>query len=544
MQGQLAGLSPADILSDIQRRKGSGILRFASDGVTRQIFIDAGVMVRFAASTHSKESLTQLLRQRGLITDAQLKEASTAKKPDELLGTVLARLGFLPRESLIAITQEHVRRVVHGALLLKQGQWEFQQGGLPFREQLDAGVPTPHLLLEWSRDVPDLGLIRSRLGSLETKIRVSPHPPEGYQSIPLNPPEGYTMSRVDGNATMREICIVSPMGEDTTLRALFGLIMAGILDNPAMTQAAVVMPERPAAAPRSGPDARAVDRTHGAGRAAGRPGAPPGAVLGSRVPGNGGAPRTRRRAKPPAPPRVERVRPATSADLEQEMLDRFQKLNENDLYAVLGVDNSSGSDDVRRSYYGLAKRFHPDKFTREAMKAKAEKVFAHITQAYSTLGNAQAREKYDEDLAIRSSATQERTVDTSDLAKMNFRTGRENFDKGRFAEALSFFQNACEQDPKKAEYWYYLGLTQSKNPRWKKDAEASFLESIRIDPCNADAYAHLGALYARGRLVSKAKEMYEKALQWDSTHAFAQEGLEALGDPGGGKKGFMGLFRK
>ena len=521
MQGKLAETIPAEILNQIQRRKASGILKLQFGTITRQIFIDAGVMVRFAASTHGSESMTDLMRNRGTVTDEQLREASTAKKPDELLGTTLVRLGFLTRQSLFDLTQEHIRRVAHGAMLLKDGTFDFQQGGLPFREQLDSGLSTALILLEWSRDIADIEWIRPRLGSTDEKVRLSPHPPEGYQSVPLNPAEGYTMSRVDGTATIREICIVSPMGEETTLRALFGLMMAGILD--AMGH--------PAAAVKAG--ARRPATAAGSRR--------PGGVLKSRVPGNGGAPRTRRPTSARPAPRIERVRPATAPDLEQEMLVRFGQMNEADLYAVLGIAHGAGDDDIRRSYYGLAKQFHPDKFTREEMKTKAEKVFAHITQAYSTLGKGEARKKYDEELSLRST-TNQKTVEPADIARMNFKTGRENFAKGRFAEAVTFFQNACDQDPKRAEYWHYLGMTQSKNPRWKKDAEESFLKAIQIDPSNADSYAHLGALYARGHLEKRARIMYEKALQWNPDQSLAREGMEALDS--GGKQGLMGMFKK
>ena len=62
---------------------------------------------------------------------------------------------------------------------------------------------------------------------------------------------------------------------------------------------------------------------------------------------------------------VERARPSTTPDLEAEMLRRFEQLREQDLYQVLGVLSTASSNDVRHAYYGLAKTFHPDKFTRE-----------------------------------------------------------------------------------------------------------------------------------------------------------------------------------
>jgi tetratricopeptide (TPR) repeat protein len=561
MQGNLAGRSPADVLSEIQRRKASGLLRLQHGTAARQLFIDAGVMIRFAASTHPSDSMRTLFRDRGGVSDQQLQEASTAKTPEELLGTTLARLGFLTKQSLIELTQEHIRRVTHGALLQKEGTFEFQQGGLPFREQLDSGLSLAQLLLEWARDIADIGWLRQRLGSLESAIRLSSQPPEGYQSVPLNPAEGYTMSRVDGTATLREICIVSPMGEETTLRALFGLTMAGILEVPGAPLSGAQQASVPAA---SAPPAGSPPAASAAGRpvapASGAPNRPSsavrrlrpsgvrrptGGVLPNRAPGNGGAPRPQRAMPARKVTNIsERVRPATAPEVEQEMLARYEKLNESDLYSVLGVLQSSTNDDIRRAYYGLAKQFHPDKFTREEVKAKAEKAFAHITQAYSTLGNAEARTKYNEDLALRSSSESQKTVDAADIANMNFKAGKAHFDSGRYAESLSFFQNACEQAPKRAEYWRYLGLTQSKNPRWKKDAADSFQKAIDIDPTHADTYAQLGALFARGRLVSKARDMYQKALQWDPEQALAREGLAALDEAEGGKKGLLSIFKK
>jgi curved DNA-binding protein CbpA len=239
---------------------------------------------------------------------------------------------------------------------------------------------------------------------------------------------------------------------------------------------------------------------------------------------------------------TERVRRAAGPDLEAEMLQRYEQLREQDLYQILGTLTSANTADIRRAYYGLAKKFHPDKFMNESLKGKAEKVFSHITEAYSTLGNETLRRKYDEDLASRSGArSKEKTVDGHDLARLNFKHGKDQFDKGRFGEALSFFQNACEQDPSKAEYFRYLALAQGRNPRWKKDAEENFLKAIQIDPSDGDTYAQLGALYARGGLHSKAREMFKTALQWDPANQVAQEGLEA---EEGGRRGLLGLFKK
>jgi curved DNA-binding protein CbpA len=567
MNGHLAQRALIDVLADVQRHQASGVLRIQKDATTRQMFIDAGIMIRFAVSTLPTESITALFRSKGAVTDEQLRQATAAKLPEELLGTTITRLGLVTRETLAELTREHIHRVVLGALAMRDGTYEFQAGALPFREQLDGGLSTPEILLEWARALPDAEAIRRRFGDLGGCVKMSPRPPEGYQKISLNPAEGFIMSRVDGRTSVGEICMVSPMGEDTTLRALFGLTLAGILDMPEGAAEIPFQPTPPlphpttvpepaaptpspaltsARAPTNGGAAAAAPQTGAKSHATARTGARPAGFAKPAGARAGGSHPARRPPPPATKPRVasivERVRPATPAELEIEMLQRFGLMLDQDLYQVLGVPTGAPRDDVRRAYYGLAKKFHPDKFTREDMKAKAEKVFAHITEAYSTLSNAEMREKYDEDLAIRKGThSQEKKADGGDMAHMNFKHGKEMFDKGKIGEAVSFLQNACDQDPTKAEHFHYLAQAQSRNPRWKKDAEENFLKALERDPTNAEIYAQLGSLYAKGGLHSKARDMFKKALEWDPE---SQEALDGLAQEDGGRKGILGMFKK
>jgi len=258
MNGTLTQRSPSDVLAEVQRRQASGILRFQNGATTRQLFIDAGYMIRFAVSTLSNESITALFRDKGGVTEAQVKEATAAKEAAELLAPTLVRLGILSKDTLTQLTREHIHRVTLGALAAREGSFEFQAGALPFREQLDGGLSSAEILLEWARAFPEIDWIRRRFGSVDARIQMSGRPPEGYQKVPLNPAEGYIMSRVDGRASAGEICMVSPMGEETTLRALFGLALSGILEMP---EGSVEIP------PPAGPAAAAARTRPGGGGA-------------------------------------------------------------------------------------------------------------------------------------------------------------------------------------------------------------------------------------------------------------------------------------
>ena len=66
--------------------------------------------------------------------------------------------------------------------------------------------------------------------------------------------------------------------------------------------------------------------------------------------------------------------------------------NDNDFYGTLGVTRNASASDIKKEYFKLAKKYHPDvNKTPEA----AEK-FAKINNAYETLSDEGKRRVYDQ----------------------------------------------------------------------------------------------------------------------------------------------------
>ncbi|MBF7096356.1 DnaJ C-terminal domain-containing protein [Alkalibacter mobilis] len=63
-----------------------------------------------------------------------------------------------------------------------------------------------------------------------------------------------------------------------------------------------------------------------------------------------------------------------------------------DYYEILGVKKDSTSEEIKRAYRKLAKKYHPD--TNPGDK-KSEEKFKDINEAYEVLGDKEKREKYD-----------------------------------------------------------------------------------------------------------------------------------------------------
>src|SRR3989339_1985544 len=61
-----------------------------------------------------------------------------------------------------------------------------------------------------------------------------------------------------------------------------------------------------------------------------------------------------------------------------------------DYYNVLGVDKKASKEEIKKAFYKLAHKYHPDK------KEGDEKKFKEVNEAYQTLSDDQKRAQYDQ----------------------------------------------------------------------------------------------------------------------------------------------------
>ncbi|KAL2650411.1 hypothetical protein R1flu_018539 [Riccia fluitans] len=83
----------------------------------------------------------------------------------------------------------------------------------------------------------------------------------------------------------------------------------------------------------------------------------------------------------------------TSDEMEEDVVDRDNSGDANDLYKVLGVERTASQGEIRKAYHKLALQLHPDKNPDdEAAKEK----FQSLQSVIAILGDPEKRKVYDE----------------------------------------------------------------------------------------------------------------------------------------------------
>ncbi len=173
---------------------------------------------------------------------------------------------------------------------------------------------------------------------------------------PESPAEGFLLSRIDGRTPwtlLREIGGLSPGEVD---RCLSRWLASGVLEVDAGPEAGP--PRRPVAAP----------------------------------------------APPSIDPDLD-----LSPKLQREILDFQVQLEERSYHEILGVERSADPRDIKRAYFALSKKFHPDRYYGQRigeLRPCLEAIFKKLVEAYELLSDPATRAELERSLGAPPAAVE------------------------------------------------------------------------------------------------------------------------------------------
>ena len=197
-----------------------------------------------------------------------------------------------------------------------------------------------------------------------------------------------------------------------------------------------------------------------------------------------------------------------------------------DYYSILEAWPTSSIDDIKKSYFRLAKLYHPD--VAGDIPENRER-FKLINEAYSDLSDSQKRYEYDEELrkshqkSKSAVAIQEKDRRSAALA---FTQAKEAIRHGRYDKAALLLKSAIKYDDSRPAYHSWYGFSLAMLNTRLHEARDACKKALQIEFYNADYHANLGFVYFKAGLKSLAIKHFSDALRWDPENRIANKYID------------------
>lgn len=199
---------------------------------------------------------------------------------------------------------------------------------------------------------------------------------------------------------------------------------------------------------------------------------------------------------------------------------------EKDYYKILGIDPTASQEEIKKAFFKLAKKYHPDKH-RGSESSEYEIKFAQINEAYNILKDQAAKNDYDS-RAKSQPAAGAKSSDNQYRAEELYQTALKAIKLKDVNSAIDLLKAAVRLEPGKAEYYSVLGLALSEKPRRLHEAREMCEKAVEIEPYDVSNYVNLGRVYKKAGLHMRAQRQFEKALHWDPENIAARAELQGV----------------
>ncbi len=207
-----------------------------------------------------------------------------------------------------------------------------------------------------------------------------------------------------------------------------------------------------------------------------------------------------------------------------------------DPYDVLGISQGLTFDQIKKRFYELAKKYHPDTAVDEHDRKEKQKYFAQITEAYNIIKNG---------LNSSTAANLKQKKEEFDKNRISnlIKTAKHYINNHDYNSAINILSKIKSTDDCMKDVEMLLGEAFLKKERFH-EALKHFKASYDLNPWNVVSRLKIGQIYEHIGLKSSAKKVYEEILSIDPTNSTAQERLEGLNKTSFGFKDFLKKGKK
>jgi curved DNA-binding protein CbpA len=233
-------------------------------------------------------------------------------------------------------------------------------------------------------------------------------------------------------------------------------------------------------------------------------------------------------------PRSEK---AARLRFEREVTQLIELTGKSTYYQLLEVTSETPGVQVKKSYYSLVRKFHPDNHmgNRELI-TPLKNLMVVISEAYKTLANEERRAAYDKSLASAGFRMQREKTGAEESLDEWMNRANECLRAQNFVGSIVWLRKCHEAAPESALYLAMLARSLGTISQYENEAVELFQKAINLDPWKVPVYLQFGELLEEMELPERARSVYSKLLEISPLNAKAHERLALLEPDEDGEK--------
>ena len=511
IKGNLHEHPLAELLIEISKFRFNGSLRVERETHKVIIYFDAGDVV-FAVSNLRQHRFYEMLLRDETVTKEQLLTIPNFTS-DFALSEHLVKNRVLTKPQIDSLFSRQIEKILTFVFDWQDGVWDFSplvrvKGDLRFK------IGSSKILIEYARKLPSAAIMR-RFKSLKESFAGNFAMTAGADLLPH---EAFLFSRFEKSPlSVEEISALSGMPEIETFKVLYSLWLGGFISRQDWNAA---FNERKISAILSANFTLKKD--------------------GEPSPEQQNAPvNTQPETTSEAAENENETKPAAEISLEN-YLQRVKTVTNH--YDFLDVPTEATTAEIKKAYFGLAKRFHPDLFHKKSdpeIHQRVQDAFTQLANAYETLKNDNSREVYNykmrKELEEKESSAEAGVEFDEGILHKQMRQATEDFNygynllmDGNYEAALPFLTRAVYFDKDNPRYHAYFGKALSFDKSQYHKAESAMQTAIKLDAENADFRLILAEFFVQIGLLKRAEGELNRLLAIFPDSEEAQTLLDSL----------------
>jgi hypothetical protein len=230
LKGNLETFFLNSILQLLSNDQKSGVLQVKNQQKKVKIYFKDGDIV-YATGSQRESRLGYQLQRKGTISREKLHEClESGQKEKKALGKVLVEKGYITAKKLEEIIHNQIEEIIFDLFIWEKGDFEYKDAKLNLQGMVITRLNVIKVLLEASRRVDEMSVLRKYIPSDKIIFRTAEHVHDNTE-IKLNANEWKALRLIDGSRSVRQIIDKNGYDDFLVYKTLYSLISSGLIEN-------------------------------------------------------------------------------------------------------------------------------------------------------------------------------------------------------------------------------------------------------------------------------------------------------------------------